>query len=528
MRNRPIPAPVHLASAIRTLYIIACVCLCAPAWSQDADVTLPASWSDHMVLQREAPLHFEGTAAPGQRVSISLAGKTRTARADKKGRWQVKFRPMKAGGPYTLTAGGREFHDVYIGEVWLCSGQSNMEFRLNQDAEFRNPAGRQQQADPNGPAPSGDGSLRKTAADERLHFYNMRARWLTANYEWSEAARDSTDRLLYFDTTRGWERCTDQSAMDKSAIAYYFGRMLADSLGCHVGLVINAVGGSPAESWIDRPSLEATEPGFYKDWTQCSLVQDWVRGRSIRNVGDTGHRHPYQPSYLFEAGILPLKGITFRGAIWYQGESNAQDIGVHEMLFPLLLKCWRKNLESASGPLPFYMVQLSSIAPRLTWPEFRDSQRRLAEQNKGVWMAISSDVGDSLDVHPRLKRPVGERLATLALINTYGQHINGIMPYAPTHWSRTADALYLGFGNAEPRFRASPRNMFEVRDVEGQWHEALPTVDGTRIRLTLPQGVQPSAVRYGWQPFTRACVTSQTGWPLSTFMMELTPKTQKK
>lgn len=492
-----------------------CVCVCAHAQTH----FVPAYYGSHMVLQRQAPLSFSGMADPGSRVKVQLGEISAEVRANAAGEWQVLLPAMEAGGPYELQLGKEHFTDVYVGEVWLCSGQSNMEFRLNQDADFRKNS--KTLSDPNGPAPNSAEGLRLRADDERLHFYNMRANWLTNARRWSESACDSTDRLLYFDTSRGWERCTSATAAQFSAIAYYFGRELADSLGCHIGLVLNAVGGSPAESWIDSELLHQEMPEIFTNWADNAIVQDWVRGRAVQNVGNTGHRHPYQPCYLFDAGIEPLRNMTLRGAIWYQGESNAHDISAHERLLPLMLQSWRQHLTSADGELPFYMVQLSSIAPRHTWPAFRDSQRRLAERLPHVWMAISSDVGDSLDVHPRLKRPVGHRLATLALQNTYGQAITSTMPYAPTGHTLHKGRLYLRMGHARPTFKHTPRNMFEIRDAEGRWTEARPSVENGQIRLDFNPLIRPTAVRYGWQPFTRACVTNEEGWPLSTFELQL-------
>lgn len=456
--------------------------------------------SNHMVLQREAPLPFSGMAAPGERIHVSLAGISAEVRADQAGRWEVMLPAMPAGGPYVLQIGKQTFSDVYVGEVWLCSGQSNMEFLLRQDADHKK---------------------LQSLADDRLHLFNMVARWRTNPTRWAESACDSVDRLQYYDYSKGWERCTEQSALRFSAIAYYFGKELADSLGVHVGLVLNAVGGSPAESWIDAETLGKVQPEIYQRWYENQLVQDWVRQRSEENVGRNHHRHPYQPSYLYDAGIMPIRSITFRGAIWYQGESNAQDVAEHELLFPLLLKSWRSTLKSPEPELPFYMVQLSSIAPRLTWPDFRNSQRKLAKNLSGVHMAISSDVGDSLDVHPRHKLPVGHRLAQLALRSTYGHSTEPILPTEPTAYTLKKGSLTLDFGGTPVTFGARPRNMFEIRDAKGNWHEAYPTLDHGRLRLNFNPIINPTAVRYAWQPFTRACVTTAGGWPLSTFEMEL-------
>lgn len=498
------------------IYII--ICVCVQAYAHEAFV--PEYYSDHMVLQRQTPLHFSGQADPGARVSVRLADIAAEVRADAAGRWDVVLPAMEAGGPYTLQLGHQRYEDVYIGEVWLCSGQSNMEFRLNQDADFRKNS--KVLSDPNGPAPTSAEGLRLRADDDRLHFYNMRARWLTGAYRWSDEACDSTDRLLYFDVSGGWERCTSQTAAQFSAIAYYFGRELADSLDCHIGLVLNAVGGSTCESWIEPELLHEKQPEIFDNWADNSLVMPWVRGRAVQNVG-RNHRHPYQPCYLFEAGILPLRDMAMRGAIWYQGESNAEDVKEHEFLFPLMVESWRKHLSAVDTPLPLYMVQLSSIAPRQTWPAFRDSQRRLAGQMEGVWMAVSSDVGDSLDVHPRLKRPVGHRLATLALVNSYDHAIDGLLPTEPTACSfgkKGSGTMALTFGGINPQIVNAPERCFEVLTEKGEWIDARPTVQSDAVILHYDPKVIPAAVRYGWQPFTRANVTSITGWPLSTFELK--------
>lgn len=491
----------------------------------------PHLYSDNMVVQRHAPLFFSGHAAPGERVSVSLAGQSAEVRADSEGQWQASLPPMPAGGPYDLQLGKNTYHNVYVGEVWLCSGQSNMEFKLNNDAEFRRHAA---YSDPNGPAPDGGDYLAAGTAHPRLHLFSMHERWRTNPGPWPAEALAEVDAYRYFDNSKGWTLCSEEEASHFSAVAYYFGRALADSLAddVHIGLILNAVGGSPTESWIDAATLRRYHPEILQDWSHNALVQDWVRGRAVENVGDAGHLHPYQPVYLYNAAIAPLRGYMLRGVIWYQGESNAQDVAEHERLLPLMLQSWRRTLSSADGRLPFYMVQLSSIAPRLTWPAFRDSQRRLAQRLPATWMAISSDLGDSLDVHPRQKRPVGERLATLALHNTYRQPQAAILPYAPTDWNLEAGSLTLNYADQPLRFTTAVPRMFEVLRPDGEWIEATPLILDARGRqqnstqpgtltLRFPADVTPIAVRYGWQPFTRANVTNAQGWPLSTFSLPL-------
>lgn len=508
------------------LYICVCVGL-------QARVTwLPATVTDHMVLQRRAPLPFSGTAEPGERIRVSLADISCEVRADAQGRWQVLLPALEAGGPYTMQVGDRLLNEVYVGEVFLCSGQSNMEFRLNQDIDFRRNA--KAHSDPNGPAPTSNEGLRRSAADARLHLYNMQPYWYTTPARWSPSACDSVDNNIYYRPAQ-WEPCTDQNAPQFSAVAYYFGRMLADSLGIHIGLINNAIGGSTAESWIEEDLLRLREPQLFRNWSQNEEVQDWVRLRSGQNVGaspegdvTTGHRHPYQPSYLFATGIEPIRSMPLAGAIWYQGESNAQDYKGHERIFRTLIESWRMTFDCPYGPLPFYMVQLSSLN-RPTWPEFRNSQRLLAEELEGVEMAVSSDVGDSLDVHPRLKRPVGERLARLAL---------GHRPLKLLKAQQRGAVVTLAFDRPLTTSDGHSVRTLELQNAQGEWKSATAIIRGSSLELRLPTAKGNSttsqrktetfkSVRYGWQPYTRANLVSHDGWPMSTFEFNIKPAKTK-
>ena len=212
---------------------------------------------------------------------------------------------------------------------------------------------------------------------------------------------------------------SDRPSVLFSAVGLYFGQMLNDSLDVPVGLILNAVGGAATESWIDRKTLEYCFPDILYNWLDNDFIQEWVRERAAFNIKESGNpfqRHPYEPCYLFEAGIEPLERFPIRGVIWYQGESNAHNIEAHERLFPLLVQSWRSNWDDPD--MPFLFVQLSSLN-RPSWTWFRDSQRRLAESVPSCAMAVSSDRGDSLDVHPRRKLDVGRRLAAQALYNVY-------------------------------------------------------------------------------------------------------------
>ena len=316
-------------------------------------------YTDNMVLQHGKPLTIQGTANAGDRITVSIAHQKQKVVTGMDGKWSVTLSPLKAGGPYTLVvSSGKQkltYGNVLAGEVWLCSGQSNMEFYLNWSATAKRDVAK--------------------AANDNIRLFDMKARWRTDAVEWNASVLDSLNHLQYYKDTE-WTVCSPQTAGNFSAVAYYFGKMLQDSLQVPVGLICNAIGGSPTEAWIDRSSLEYHFPAILRNWTKNDFIQDWVRGRAALNVKkstDKLQRHPYEPCYLYESGILPLQQFPIKGIIWYQGESNAHNREAHEKLFKLLVDSWRKNWED--NELPFYYVQLSSI-DRPSWPWFRDSQRR--------------------------------------------------------------------------------------------------------------------------------------------------------
>lgn len=462
-------------------------------------------YTDNMVLQRDTPLFIHGTANAGEEVIVRINHQQWVTKTAQDGKWSVKLLPLKAGGPYVLTVSTPQrtlkYTNVLAGEVWLCAGQSNMEFMLRQ-------------------AVTGKQDIPQ-ATDGQLRLYDMKARWRTDAVKWNDSVLDSLNHLQYYKDTE-WKVCTPERAARFSAIAYYFGRMLRDSLKVPVGLICNAVGGSPAESWIDRNTLEYHFPAILKDWTRNDFIQDWVRGRAALNISrskDKLQRHPYEPCYLYESGIRPLAQYPVKGVIWYQGESNAHNYEAHEKLFKLLVGSWRKNWDNES--LPFYYVQLSSMA-RPSWSWFRDSQRRMMSEILNTGMAVSSDYGDSLDVHPRNKKPVGERLARWALNKTYG--MCRVLPSGPLfhHADFREGAVYVTFdyGQGLKSADGRPLRTFEVAEVDGVYYPAVAEIVDDILKVYSEQVKQPRYIRYGWQPFTRANLVNEEGLPASTFRAE--------
>lgn len=461
-------------------------------------------YADYMVLQRDMPLDIHGTANTGEKITVEIGGQKAEAVADNQGKWSVVLSPMQAAEDLTLTiTAGKQrkvFSHVAVGEVWLCSGQSNMAFMLCQ-------------------AESGKEDI-AAADDPQLRLFDMKGRWETYDVAWPASCLDSLNHLQYFHETT-WQPSTPASASRFSAVGYYYGRMLRQKLGVPVGLICNAVGGAPTEAWVDRNSLETSFPNILSNWLQNDFIQDWVRGRAAKNLTNDQTklgRHPYEPCYLYESGILPLQRYPIKGVIWYQGESNAHNKDTHAKLFSLLVDGWRQNWNNPD--MPFYFVQLSSLN-RPSWPWFRDSQLRLMKEISNTGMAVSSDCGDSLDVHPRRKQPVGERLARWALAKTYGQHIT---PSGPVFSSvtRQADALIVSFLYADGLQTSDGKApaCFEIAEEDGLFQPATATIEGNKVRLTSPTLKHPRYVRYAWQPFTRANLVNGDHLPASTFRGE--------
>lgn len=498
--NRPDLLPDALHPNIEGAGIIASKVYCALTGDYGG-LQLSQLYSDNMVLQREEEIVLSGIANAGDVVTVTIGRQKKKAITASNGKWSVVLDPLQTGNPYTLTISTSKkkyvFNNVLAGEVWLCSGQSNMAFMVKEGAEKRE-------------------QLAKASSKPQIRFFDMKPRWLTNSEEWDVSALDSLNRLQYYKETK-WQECTEQTAANVSAIAYEFGMMLSDSLHVPVGLIINAIGGSACESWIDRKTLEFSYPDILYSWKENDRIQPWVRERASLNVKQSSNklqRHPYEPCYLFEAGIAPLAKYPVKGVIWYQGESNAHNIEVHEILFPLLVESWRKNWNKE---LPFYYVQLSSLN-RPSWTWFRDSQRRMLKDIRCVGMAVSSDCGDSTNVHPTRKKEVGDRLARLALHDTYGKSLTPSGPqFRSVEFTNGAAFVTFDFNEGMHSSDGESLKTFEIAEHEGVFFSAMAEVVDGRIKVWSKEVKNPRFVRYGWQPFTRANLVNKEGLPASTF-----------
>lgn len=487
-------------------------------------------YADGMVLQRGG-CYIDGTANAGANVVVSYNGRELgRAVANNRGQWRIWTVIPQASETGTLVvAAGRDvrrFKDVAVGEVWLCSGQSNMAFMVVQSA-----------------------TAQQTLAqcnDKGLRLFNMRPRWETDNVAWDSAAVAEVDQLRLFQT-RPWAAASLQSVGDFSAVAYYMGKMLRDSLKVPVGIVCNAVGGTPTEAWVDRPVLEQNFSQIFRNWAYNDFVMDWVRGRAAKNVEiDPQARHPYHPAYCYEAGVRPLEGYTFKGVAWYQGESNAHNATTYARLLRLLQQSWTARftqaaqatqrvsdgLDSLTPQLrlqqlkmarhqPFYLVQLSSI-DRPSWPWFRETQRSLARELH-LPLIVTSDRGLRHDVHPPYKLEVGERLGRAVLRNDYDFAQSPQSPEV-ANALRAGSAVWLTLATPQ-RLTTSdqqPMRTFEIAGADERFHPATVEVAANGQLVLSAAGVdRPCHVRYGWQPFSEGNVVSLDGLPLSTFRLEV-------
>ncbi|MBR4962559.1 MAG: sialate O-acetylesterase, partial [Muribaculaceae bacterium] len=430
------------------------------------------------------------------------AGEKYKTKCGENGKWSVTIKPLKAGTGHTLSVSTKDkcltYSNIAAGEVWLCSGQSNMAFMVWEGATAKEDVA--------------------NASNSNIRLFNMKPAHETNAIEWDITFLDSLNRLDYYKPTI-WQECNGETANSFSSVAYHFGRVIADSLDIPVGLICNAIGGSATESWISREIIEEKIPDILVDWTKNDMVQDWVRGRAELNCKKSsvnGQRHPYEPTYLYAVNQKWIGDFSVKGMIWYQGESNAHNIELHEQLFPMVIESWRAQQNNPD--MPFYFVQLSSIN-RPSWCNFRNSQRIMSETLHNVGMAVSSDRGDELNVHPIRKKEIGERLARVALNKSYG--MRDITPSGPMFKSVTFDSgvAYPTFEYGEGLQSSDGGEIigFEIAGEDKLFYPAKAEVKNGKLKVWCKEVKSPKYIRYAWQPYTEANLVNNEGLPASTF-----------
>ncbi len=402
---------------MRTVWRAACALLIAASAAQ-ADVKLHGLFTDNMVLQQGKTVPIWGTADEGERVTVAFLGQVKSATA-KGGKWMVKLDPLNAGGPYTLTVTGKNkitLKNVLVGEVWICSGQSNMNYRVGGVVN---------------------------AKEEIARSENPMIRSYTVPRRVAEQPQS--------DVSAQWELCNPKTVGHFTAVGYFFARDLQKALKVPVGIIHTSWGGTPAEAWTRREVLEANSKlkPILERWKKILAAypaalekykkrrEQWMKKRQAAlRAGEPflqrsprpphGPKDPHRPAVLYNGMIAPLIPYAIAGAIWYQGESNAGRAYEYRTLFPAMIQCWRRDW--GQGDFPFFWAQLAAFKQVWTepksapWPELREAQA-LALKLPNTGMAVLTDLGNPSDIHPRRKQQVGARLALAARAIAYGEKI---------------------------------------------------------------------------------------------------------
>jgi sialate O-acetylesterase len=447
---------------------------------QATTLSLASIFSDHMVLQRDAKLPIWGQAAPGAKVEVKLAGQTKEATADEQGKWSIDFSPLKAGGgPLELfvKSGDESIHltDILVGDVWVASGQSNMEWPMthanNPDSEI-------------------------AAADwPEIRFVDV--------------PNVPSDKPLDSFKSAGWQPCSPENIGGFSAVAYFFARDLHKELNVPIGLIGSNWGGTQMEAWTSREALESSET--FKPIVAQSDQQPATDAEREQRKNTAQH----QPAALFNGMLAPVIPYAIRGAIWYQGESNAGRHAQYAELSKLMIADWRNRW--GQGDFPFLLVQLAAFEPGgETWPPLREAQAETLE-SPNVGMAVATDIGDRTDIHPRNKQEVGKRLALAARKIAYGQDI--------VHSGPMFQELNVVDGKARVTFdhvggglKADGRlRGFEVAGSDGKFVPAAATIEGTEVIVSAEGVAEPKAVRYNWAAFPDGNLFNAEGLPAAPF-----------
>ena len=478
--------------------------------SAQAAVTLPAIFSDHMVLQSGKPVPVWGTADANSEVSVAIAGQKKTAKADANGLWSLKLDALTASSePQTLTIGDKTITDVLVGEVWLGSGQSNMAMAVQSAKDY---------------------AASQAAANVPL------IRMFT---EGSAAAATAQSQ------GKGtWVVCSAETVGRFSATAYFFGRNVHDVLKQPVGLINSSVGGTPIESWISpeaqlasaelKPFFEALkqdDAAFDEDKVKAVYerqVAKWAEEvKQAKAEGKPAPRKPRDPietrkrkgnvGGLFNGKISPLIPYAIRGAIWYQGEanSNGPKPSFYQAQLTLLAKDWRTRW---NDEFPFAWVQLPNFTRAGEgWPIVREQMLNALSTIPNSGMAITLDIGEAKNIHPANKQEVGRRFAQWALGAVYHKDVAETSGPLIDKATVKGGALVLTFTHAKGLNAKGDLTEFEVAGADGQWQTANAKIEGETVIVSCKAVAEPKQVRYAWKDNPVATLFNGAGMPASPF-----------
>lgn len=488
----------------------------ALSFTLKADVTLPNLYSDNAVIQRNVPFKVWGWAAPAEEVTVHFVGSKLSCKANEEGNWSVTFPAQKAGGPYKMVVEGKNTitrENLMFGEVWVCSGQSNMQWNLLRSVD-------------------GDVEL-LLAKDKDLRI-------ITVTNDASQSPVKDIDGV--------WSAAIGDPLKDFSAVGYYFGRALRRALGVPVGLINNSWGGSAIEAWIPRSVLMTDERNnpyleifaekvakFKSGQTNAEYKKNMQRweglARKARNTNQPLPRKPreprdptysqHRPANLWNGRVTPLLNYAIKGVIWYQGEANTWDRAYHyRNLLPMLIKTWRQKWNL--GDFPFYWSQLADFAQKRDvdgfspWAEIRESMTLTMMNTKNTGQAVITDLGEDADIHPRKKFEVARRLVRWALAKDYGFDLVYSSPMYESH-EIVKNKIIVKFDQKVKAYETKKVWGFTVAGKDQKFKVAQGRIKNNIIEIWSDEVKEPVALRYNWAGNPIGNIISLQDLPLTPF-----------
>jgi len=475
-------------------------------------------FSDNMVLQMDQPVHVWGKFIPGRKVAVMFGELKQSSVVKPDSSWSVSFPKQKANAhPQSIIiSSGYEkirLNNILVGDIWVCSGQSNMEWTMEKEMHW--------------------GEEKRYVNQPLIRFINPPP---AGRYVYGAAYTDSLNRRLNIDSFylwNGWKSCDSNTIKPMSAIGYYFAKAIVTSENIPVGLINLSVGGAPIETFISRDALENSQQFAGKvkgNWLANESLPEWTRQRGIQNVennsngyrDDLGLNHAYKPGFAYAAGVEPILGMPIKGVVWYQGESNSLEkdrVFEYKDLLHLLIDDYRRRWKQPD--MPFYWVQLSSIDTARYqsqyWPQFRDEQRKLLSEVRNGGMAVCSDIGFKNDVHPTNKKDVGERLARWALNKNYHKNIiaSGPLPLSAKYAN---GKVVITFQYMAKGLMTSDGSSLRGFSIDGKIDINATIADSG---VLIPVDTKPEYIYYGWKPFSDGNLINSEKLPASTFKIKV-------